>query len=258
MEAYSVLKAIEHSNQKICGIIVKGVCDFADDKKNDSAHLIAATAAAETVRDLARDLVPKLRSTSPAVESRVEYLVKLPRPALSYRDRVAWQCLLDWEDEDSWRFLPDDNEPTSEGKSGIEFYEVGENKWLVEVELGFAAYNGSFCYYYFEENGAPKSITRVEFRTLNWDHRGEIYESVETAISGNAWFDSESSRICTFYKGRGIGDCGQFVTYAFDEGRTDLVEFRHREIPDSLDAVDEVPALDEWPEIDVSKRYPRR
>lgn len=38
MEAYSVLKGIATKNSRIPGIIIKSVCDFADDEKNDDAH----------------------------------------------------------------------------------------------------------------------------------------------------------------------------------------------------------------------------
>ena len=262
MEAYSVLKAVEISNKRIPTVVVKGVCDFADAQKNDDAHKIAAESAAKTTIDLAKYLLERYPAKQFIPTNEVTYPIVLPRPATTYWHRMLWRAVLRWSDDSYSNYAKDyETGEIDENRedSGMEFYALGNDKWLLEVVIGFGAYQGTYRYYFLDESGNQKNWKEVLFRQLTWNYSGEIREILEPEISGIPSFDFESGLITTFEKGRGLGDCGSLITYRFSEGETELLEFRHRDFPDPDEDVDfeNIPPPEEWQAIDVSIRYPK-
>lgn len=262
MEAYSVLKAVEISNKRIPTVVIKGVCDFADAQKNDDAHEIAAESAAKITFELAKYLLERYPAKQIIQTNEVIYPILLPRPAVTHWHRMLWRSVLRWSDDYYSRYAK--NYETGEidenhGDSGLEFYELGNNKWLLEVVVGFGAYQGTYRYYFLDESRNQKSWKEVLFRQLAWNHSDEIREILEPELSGIPSFDLESGLITTFYKGRGIGDCGSLITYKFTDGETELVEYRHRDLPDSDEEIDfeNIPPPEEWEVVDVDISYPK-
>ncbi|HEX9927695.1 MAG TPA: DUF1176 domain-containing protein [Pyrinomonadaceae bacterium] len=258
MEAYSVLKGIATKNSRIPGIIIKGVCDFADEEKNDDAHQIAAKTSAQFMIQFTRYALPLLPERITKKITSPIYEIELPRPARTYAHRKLWREVLKWQDGDSFTFhdfgeadLADDY-----NLSGLQFYDLGDNTWLLEVELGFGAYNGEYVFYYLDERDKPTWYP-VQFRHFAWENWSEIKEYTDPKLLGSVWFDKDTSTIGVFYKGRGIGDFGDFATYQFREGKTQLVEFRRRDFPDDENwDIEDTPPPEEWEPIDVSKNYP--
>lgn len=263
MEAYSVLKAVEISNKRIPTIVIKGVCDFADTQKNDDAHGIAAKVAAKTTLAIAKYLLERLPPKQIVQTNEVTYPILLPRPAITYWHRVLWRSVLRWSDDYYSHFAKDyetgEIDENHKG-SGLEFYPLGNNKWLLEVVVGFGAYQGTYRYYFLDESGNQKSWQEVLFRTLYWNDSGEIRETREPELFGIPSFDFESGLITTFVKGRGIGDCGSLIKYRFSDGETELLEYRHRDLPDFDEELDfeNIPPPEEWLPVDVSINYPKR
>ncbi|HMQ04246.1 MAG TPA: DUF1176 domain-containing protein [Pyrinomonadaceae bacterium] len=262
MEAYSVLKAVEISNKRIPTVVVKGVCDFADTGKNDDAHGIAAEAAARTTLDVAQYLLERNPPKQVVETNEVTYSLVLPRPAVTQWHRMLWRSLLRWPDDyyshyarDIETGLVDENH---EG-SGIEFYPLGNNKWLMEVVVSFAAYQGQYRYYFLDESRNPKTWKEVLFRQLRWNHSGETRETLDPELLGIPAYDSETELITTFAKGRGIGDCGSLIKYRFSNGETELLEYRYRNLPDIDEEIDfeNIPPPEEWAPIDISISYPQ-
>lgn len=258
MEAYFVLKGIATKNSRIPGIIVKSVCDFADAEKNDGAHQIAAKTSAEFMFQFTRYALPLLPEIITNKAANPTYEIELPRPAMTFAHRKLWREVLKWQDGEAFTLhdfgetdLADDY-----NRSGLEFYALGDNLWLLQVELGFGAYNGEYVFYYLDER--DKSIFYpVQFRHLTWEDWSDIKEYTDPTLSGSVWFDEDTSTIGVFYKGRGIGDCGQFATYQFRNGKTQLIEYRHRDFPDQENwNIEDTPPPEEWEPIDVSKTYP--
>lgn len=263
MEAYSVLKAAEISNQKIPAVVIKGVSDFADPEKDDKAHKLAAKSSAKCMLEIAKRFITKLpareQTSSP---TRVTYPLALPRPAVTYGDRLQWRALLKWPQDDNWGFSWAKDFETGEydessEHSGLIFYDLGANKWLLEVVVGYGAYNGTYRYYFLDETQREGRWKEVHFRSLIFTEDGDqIVETVSPEIDGNAWFVPETNQIKTFYKGRGIGDIGQLITYDFKGGSTELVEFRHNSEEYDSENTDFVINPQEWPQVDVSRNYP--
>lgn len=259
MEAYSVLKGIATKNSRIPGIIIKSVCDFADEEKNDEAHQIAARTSAQFMIQFTRYALPLLPEIITKKITNPIYEIELPRPARTYAHRKLWREVLKWQDGDSFTFhdfgeteLADDY-----NRSGLEFYDLGDNLWLLEVELGFGAYNGEYVFYYLDERDKA-TFRPVQFRHFTWDDWDEIKEYKDSILAGSVWFDEDTSTIGVFYKGRGKGDFGEFATYQFRDGKTQLIEFRRRGFPDDDENwnIEDTPPPEEWELIDVSKTYP--
>ncbi len=256
MEAYSVLKAVEISNRKIPAFVIKSVCDFADQNKDDSAHALAAKASAACAFEVAQFVLPML--TAPVAKTTsVNYSIALPRPALTYRDRLRWKALLEWSDDDYWRFARDfdTGEINYSANSGLEFYSLGNDRWLLQVTLDFGAYQGTYSFYYLDETREPKRWKIVKFRTLYWLEDGRITEALDAELFGIAFYEPETETIRTFVKGRGIGDIGSLITYKFRDGETELIEYRQNlEEQDFEEPEDFIPP-EEWPLIDIGKTY---
>lgn len=259
MEAYSVLKGIATKNSRVPGIIIKSVCDFADEEKNDDAHQIAAKTSAQFMIQFTRYALPLLPEIPIKKITNPIYEIELPRPARTSAHRKLWKEVLKWQDGKSFTFhdfgetdLADDYD-----RSGLEFYDLGDNLWLLEVELGYGAYNGEYVFYYLDERDKA-TFYPVQFRHFTWDCWAEIKEYTDTILTGSVWFDEETSTIGVFYKGRGIGDFGEFATYQFRDGKTQLIEFRRLDFPDDDENwnIDDTPPPEEWEPIDVTKTYP--
>jgi nucleoside phosphorylase len=263
MEAYSVLKAAEISNQKLPTIVVKGVSDFADPEKHDKAHKLAAKGSAKCMLEIARRFVSKLPANPvEPISANVVYPISLPIPANTYGDRLRWRALLQWPQNENWHFgFAKDFETgeydESSEYSGLEFYELGGDKRLLEVTVGYGAYNGTYRYYFLDERKDPSRWKEVLFRSLFSTETDQIQEAMSPEIDGNAWFDPETSRITTFFKGRGPGDIGQLVTYAFRDGETELISFRQK-LENDYATDDKEGFIDpeKWPEIDINEAYP--
>ncbi|MBL8150327.1 MAG: tetratricopeptide repeat protein [Blastocatellia bacterium] len=75
MEAAPFLKACYNQDQSLAAFVIKGVCDYADDEKNDSCQPYAAKAAACYMLHFVEDALPKLSkpnsSPAPKPEKRV-------------------------------------------------------------------------------------------------------------------------------------------------------------------------------------------
>lgn len=261
MEAYSVLKAVEISNQKVPAIVVKGVSDFADPEKDDKAHKLAAKGSAKCMLEIAKRFVSKMPAHPPLLKSTaVTYPISLPRPAITYGDRLRWRALLKWPQNDNWGFNWAKDFETGEYDessevSGLEFYDLGANKWLLEVVVGYGAYNGTYRYYFLDEAQKEAHWKEVLFRSLYWTD-DDFQEALSSEIDGNAWFDSETSQIKTLYKGRGVGDIGHLITYSFQNGETELIDYRHNDKEYDLDVDEFIVDPQEWPQLDISRSYP--
>jgi hypothetical protein len=171
-----------------------------------------------------------------------------------------WRALLRWPDDEYWRFAKrygtDEVDEDHKG-SGLEFYKLGDAKWLLEVIVGYGAYNGTFRYYYLDESGTVNRWQEVLFRSLYWTDSGEIQEDLDPEIQGNAWFDYETSRIQTFYKGRGIGDIGSLISYTFADGVTTLDEYRQNLDEQNISEFHEFVPPEEWDLVDIDVTYPK-
>jgi nucleoside phosphorylase len=259
MEAYSVLKAVEISNKRIPTVVIKGVCDFADAQKDDNAHGIAAEIAARITLDIAKYLLERYPPKQPVPTNEVVYPIVLPRPAITYWHRVLWRSVLRWTEDNYSHFAKDyetgEIDENHEG-SGLEFYALGNSKWLLEVVVGFGAYQGTYRYYFLDESGNQKSWKEVLFRQFSWNYSGEIRETLEPELGGIPTFDFETGLITTFVKGRGIGDYGSLSIYRFSDGETELLEYRHRDPDEEVD-FENIPPPQEWDKIDISISYPK-
>lgn len=263
-EAYCVLKAVEISNLRVPAVVIKGVCDFADPDKDDRAHKVAADGAAKCMLGVAKHILPRLPDREPqSAATSVVYPISLSRPAKTYGDRLKWQALLQWPQAENWHFgwgkdLETGEYDLSSEFSGLEFFNLRRNKWLLEVTVGYGAYNGTYRYYFLDETRYQPVWQEVLFRSFYWNEVDEIREAPSPEIDGNAWFDPERNLIQTFYKARGIGDTGHLISYKFADGTATLLEYRQK-LENDLDSddVNFYTAPEEWPKLDIDRVYPK-
>jgi len=257
MEAFAFLQSVEGNNRNIPGIVIKGVCDFADENKGDSFHVPAAGVAARCMLDFATYAIPRMKKNKLPKQTEVIYPISLPRPAQTYIDRIQWKAVLQWQDDDKdfveERFREQDS-------SGLEFYELGNEKFLLEISLGFGAYQGSYCYFLLDETEELPSWEILDFRKLSVDYTDkgvEVSEYTDADVFGLPWFDEETNVLKVFTKGRGIGDCGHLASYRIEQNCTSLLEWRDQDLPEYKED-DEIEASEpeSWPLIDILVVYP--
>lgn len=269
MEASAFLDAVNASGRNLPCAVIKGSSDYADGEKDDSFHRYAAEAAARFMFVFAKFALPLLQvGNEVTTDSRtITYPIPLPRPATTYEDRVKWHAALQWPSGEEQFFgerYKEDN------YSGLEFYNLGRKRFLLEVSLGFAVYQGSYLYIFLNESGETPIWNVLQFRKIYVDsfEDGELVkEALEDEIVGLPYFDEKSHTLSVFTKSRGIGDCGAVATYDIKEGKAILTEWRHKGCDDfnQFSAIEEdadgasqeeYVEPDEWPLIDITKKYP--
>ncbi|MEM9206737.1 MAG: DUF1176 domain-containing protein [Pseudomonadota bacterium] len=123
--------------------------------------------------------------------------------------------------------------PIGDSAGDILKYSVSPFMSMYEIPCFLAAYNGSSIYVLEAEIDGQTYASTMSFALP--PQRGG---SDEFEIS-NASFDTSTSRLTSFHKGRGIGDCGVYSIYdlVYAEGDTvefQLVEYREKEDCDGI------------------------
>jgi hypothetical protein len=101
----------------------------------------------------------------------------------------------------------DDAERLDAGGTNIESFDMGRGRILWAVPCGAGAYNMTTRYYIAPPRGM---IMRAQFL------RQVAVEGADDINLINATIDPTKGTLTTFYKARGIGDCGNSETYAWN------------------------------------------
>lgn len=137
--------------------------------------------------------------------------------------RDYWWQQLQWPESLCPRQESGDN-------AGVKVYKVANGRELVEIVCFLGAYQGQQIYYLRTPNGSFTLLEFDQFESPNVDLL-EPYHAAE--VTGTSQLITSSNQLKVFRKYRGIGDCGQLLTYSLDKVQPELIEFRTRKCEDS-------------------------
>ncbi len=102
------------------------------------------------------------------------------------------------------------------------FFRVGNQKYIVQIMCNLGAYQGAFEYYLLTENAGQ--IQSKPLTLLKVGERGE--KLVDNSLVGYPTYNLFKKELTVFTKSRGIGDCGTFGRYQFENDRFVAKEIR--------------------------------
>lgn len=128
-------------------------------------------------------------------------------------------------ENDDLRLCNNDNFLLSEENTTI--YELKSTEYLIEVFCFVGAYQGTYQYILYDANQAEHQLGTLSFTIF--DERGESLEIGDTSLlTGYPEFDSETQMLTVDRKARGLGDCGSYAVYQWQNNSFNLVEYRHK------------------------------
>ncbi|OZC02099.1 DUF1176 domain-containing protein [Rubricoccus marinus] len=119
---------------------------------------------------------------------------------------------------------------------------ITETEAVVAVTCDFGAYQGSYALVRIRGDRATL------LRAPATDENGQPMDASETTFSTPSWDRLTDRVVTTFGRARGIGDCGNFITYALASGdEMELSEVRQRACGDTIP--DDIPPPEAWPVV---------
>lgn len=116
--------------------------------------------------------------------------------------------------------------PADPAYGGLSFHELEPGRYLVQVDCGWGAYQGSQVYFFYDETRRPPLARPLTFEVAS-SPDGERLERRQAAeLTGVPTFDQAGKELVLFSKSRGPGDCGILAKYRFQDGRAVLRELR--------------------------------
>lgn len=137
--------------------------------------------------------------------------------------RDYWWRQLQWSESLCPRHEPGDN-------SGVNVHKIADGRELVEIICFLGAYQGQQIYYLRAKNG---SFTLLEFDQFESPNVGVLEPYRAAEVTGTSQIINSGNQLKVFRKYRGIGDCGQLLTYSLEKAQPQLIEFRTRKCDDN-------------------------
>jgi hypothetical protein len=163
-------------------------------------------------------------SIPPSPQTKIEPIrpaSSLNKTNLTYEDRKAWREVLKWPDECEQAFdYPD------KSYGGIEFFELAEKQYLVQVTCTGGAYQGYQVYYFYDESNQQPASKLLTFESRESQDEKSLTRTQTTELWGQPTFDQKKKELTVLNKFRGIGDCGILATYGFVNGEPVLKQLR--------------------------------
>jgi hypothetical protein len=141
---------------------------------------------------------------------------------LSYKDREAWRKIIKWPDSCEEAF----NKTMHKATASLEFYELAQKQYLVEVICTLGAYQGFQIYSYLDETKSPPSARLLTLPTYESEDENKLEKKETEELWGVPEFDFKTKQLMILNKFRGLGDCGTLATYGFQRGDVQLKELR--------------------------------
>lgn len=151
-------------------------------------------------------------------------------------DRDAWWHRLRWDTATCPR------EPIGRDQSGVHIHGLAGGYRLIEINCFLGAYQGQSLLYL--ESPGGQHPTLLSFDQFESPDRGllEHYRSAE--LVGTLDVDASTRQLTVLRRYRGIGDCGQLLTYELSDSDAELLELRHQNCDDGA-----VLAPQSWPRL---------
>jgi len=161
------------------------------------------------------------RSAAQAPKEPAKTAPPLNKTNLTYEDRKAWREVLKWPDECEQAFdYPD------KSYGGIEFYQLAEKQYLVQVTCTGGAYQGYQVYYFYDETKQQPAAKLLTFESRESQDEKSLTKTEASELWGQPTFDERTKELKVFNRFRGVGDCGILATYGFVNGEPELKELR--------------------------------
>jgi Protein of unknown function (DUF1176) len=103
-----------------------------------------------------------------------------------------------------------------------EFFRVENKKYIVQIMCYLGAYQGAYEYYLLTENAGQIQSKPLNLLKISEDGS----KQVDNSLGGYPTYDSSKKELTVFTKGRGLGDCGAFGRYKFENDRFIAKEIR--------------------------------
>ena len=142
-------------------------------------------------------------------------------------ERARLRAILGWPEdcEQSFQDLvsPQGRDADTMG-TGVATHALGDGRMLFVVQCDQAAYQSTFVVLLQDKADGPGRLLRFPL----YDREGgKVTRSEGTDLAGLDDFNDKTKELSIYYKGRGIGDCGSQVRYAFPvTGAPKVVEAR--------------------------------
>lgn len=134
-----------------------------------------------------------------------------------------------------WQYLADEREKLGVcademnmevSQSQSQVYQVGEQKYLVELLCFMAAYQGNYQYVLYESPPTGVKATLLQLRVFEPDNTGQLISREIDELGGLPTFDPATQMLTVFTKARGVGDCGSYGQYQWTGAGFQLTQYR--------------------------------
>ncbi|MBE9222584.1 DUF1176 domain-containing protein [Cyanobacterium stanieri LEGE 03274] len=118
-----------------------------------------------------------------------------------------------------------DNFLLSEDNANV--YELSKTEYVVEVFCFVGAYQGSYQFLFYDANQVEHQISGLSFTVF--EETGNGLQIIETSLlTGSVEFDPEMMLLMVDRKARGLGDCGSYGVYRWENNSFVLAEYRYK------------------------------
>jgi hypothetical protein len=143
---------------------------------------------------------------------------------LTPADRKAWREIVGWPEDCEEAFQA--TAGSGGENAGLEFFDLGEGRRLVQVLCAGGAYQPSQVFAVVDESGAKPSAKVLTFDIYESPSDDKLEKTSAQELWGLADFDARTKQLKVHNRFRGPGDCGTLATYGFDGGTPRLKELR--------------------------------
>ena len=110
--------------------------------------------------------------------------------------------------------------------NSINIYPLDQERYLVEFLCFLGAYQGNYQYAIGQKN--TDKLTNISFLTFSFQTEELQLVNTDTLV-GTIDFDQQTQRLTVFTKNRGLGDCGSYAIYQWqDSASFELKEYRDK------------------------------
>lgn len=150
----------------------------------------------------------------------------LKKTNLKAKDRMAWYKELQWEE--LYMLHPFADEADNDD-AGMEFYQLSEYQYLIEIFCAPGAGNPVYLFYFYDESKPRrKRGKQIQLQKFYPEGDGSIEGYFEKEIFGLPTFDRKTKILELYSKSRGAGGCGCLVHYKFVDGKPIVIRARAR------------------------------
>jgi len=106
-----------------------------------------------------------------------------------------------------------------------EIYALSQNQYLVEILCFLGAYQGNYQYLLY--NPMDSTMEKISFATFR-DNPQDLRLTNTFTLNGMPEFDDIEKTLSLHTKSRGLGDCGSFAFYQWENNQFTLKEYRYK------------------------------